>query len=184
MKSLFRYVLSPVFGALLFFAATPSMGATVLFSAGDIADEAGQDLWSYTFTVDGVVPGETLDVAFDRAVHGPLEVLVSTPGWFTSIAPSDGALGADGHLSLLNTDGGTSLPGTFEVRVVRFLPGPAGPMTFEHYDAFFNTLGTGVSAPIPEPAAWALMLVGLGIVGTTASPARRVRALQSAFQRL
>lgn len=182
MKSIFACLLSPVLGALLVFATTPTMGAVVLFSAEDITDLGGQDLWSYTFSVSGVATDETLDIAFDPAVHGPLEVVASTPGWFTSIAPSDIALAADGHVSLLNANDSTSLPGIFDVRVVRFVPGPAGAVTFEHYDGLFNTLGTGISAPIPEPASWTLLLIGLGLVGSIASAARRAKATRGALR--
>ncbi len=178
MTAVRSYLLLHIAGASLLIAAMPTFGANVLYSAEDIADEAGQDLWSYVYTVAGVGAGETLDITFEHAVHSPLGVLTSAPGWFTSIAPSDSSLGADGYLSLLNIDGEGALPGAFEVQVVRFLPGPVGAQTFELYDGLFNTLGLGVTAPVPEPAAWTSLLVGLGITVATVFRKRQVNSVR------
>ncbi|MBK8019173.1 MAG: PEP-CTERM sorting domain-containing protein [Betaproteobacteria bacterium] len=166
-----RLIAQALAGCALSVAAAGSGAAvTVLYSATDIADQNGQDLWQYTYVVQaGVALNQTVDIAFDHLVHSPLDVLSSSVGWFAQATPSDPGLAADGHVTILNADGtpdpqGDPLPATIEVLVERFAAGPVGSQPFEHFDDSFNTLGTGATAPVPEPGTWAMLLGGLALL--------------------
>lgn len=152
--------------ALLAGALAASIAAhaavSVSYSATDIADAGLQDLWQYTYQIDGLASGESVRVSFDVAVHSPLGVDTAPPAWFAEADAGGVPAGADGHFLATRFDGVS--PGTFELTVARFAAGPVGPQAFEHLDAAFDTLGTFATAPIPEPGTWALLGVGSALL--------------------
>lgn len=159
--------------ALLAGALAASLSAnaavSIFYSATDIADVAAQELWRYTYLVDGLASGESIRISFDAAVHTPLSVDTATSDWFSEVDAGGVPAGADGHFLATRFNGAS--PGNFALTVARLAPGPVGPQAFEHLDAGFDVLGGGATAPIPEPGTWALF--GLGALLLAARSARR-----------
>lgn len=72
-----------------------------------------------------------------------------------------GGLVVGGPLSLINTSGPQSYSGGETAPV--FVPG-----------SYVESDGSIVTITVPEPATWAMMLLGLGVIGFTASRRRTV----------
>lgn len=157
-----RAVLAGVFALSLQAHAAVS----VLYSATDVPDVGADDLWSYTYLIDGLLSGESVRVSFDTAVHAPTSIDVTPDGWASESDPGGIPAGADGYFLATRFDG--SSPGTFQLTVARLVPGPVGPSPFEVLDAGFDPIGSGNTAPVPEPGTWALLALGLaGILART-----------------
>jgi hypothetical protein len=155
---------------------------------GSVSFSGGVYTYSYTLTVDSSDTGgvsvwgllgvaSAVDVTFEPPACDPTKTACDAPagtfapvGWSVTV---DYALTNDIFFQTITpVSPGTSLGG-----FGFFSTQPPGIVTWFTSDDFGNTTSDMVVGPAPEPATWALMLCGLGIVvlfgrGTAAARAR------------
>lgn len=150
-------------------AMTPSSPNLIFFVSGGAStmDVAGGFTTGFSFYYSS--PGET----------GTVDVYSGLDGTGTLLA----------SLTLPITTNGASVPGCLGTNFCPYSPfgvsftGTAMSVSFAGADnaIAFDNITLGSSTPgVPEPAAWALMLIGVGGVGAAVRGSRRMRSLPTA----
>lgn len=163
-----RFIFITLF--IVVFISMVSMKTTfaisIVYEATDLSDiTPGEDLWQYTYWLSDYTfnTGYGFTIYFDYQLYSNLEdpppavnsdwdLIVWQPDPFL---PDDGAYDA---MALVNN---ASLADPFTVRFVWLGSGTPGDQYFEVYDLSFNTVASGQTAPVPEPATFLFLTSGL-----------------------
>jgi hypothetical protein len=157
-------------------AAAPAASATtILYEAIDLGDSTpGEDLWLYRYRVSDATFGAGTGFSIFFELGSAESLAAGTPAnadWDVLAVQPDAALVSDGFLDALALAGPASLVGVFEVSFVWLGAGTPGSQPFVLYDTSFQTIESGETLPIPEPAT--LAGVALGVAALAAR--RRAR---------
>ncbi|MEZ4352291.1 MAG: PEP-CTERM sorting domain-containing protein [Myxococcota bacterium] len=165
----------PVLLFVLAFAPT-ALATTVYYQATSL----GGSSWRLDYTVVNdtlAVDVEEITIWFDATETADLTAAIAPSGWDPLAIPADPLLFEDGFYDALalgvGIAPGASLAG-FSVELDYLGVGAPGAQYFEIVDAFDpsivldsgTTVARVVSAPVPEPGAALLMLVGIGVVAS------------------
>ncbi len=138
------------------------------------------------FSCDMVALGEggTKTISFDKAVIDPYIALQSWNGnvvtFGTTIQIVANGSGYWGSGTPVLNGSGTGFTGFGEVHGIIRLPGTFTSITFVDSSEYWHGFTVGVlDVAVPEPATWAMMIAGFGMVGA-ALRRRDNRALQPA----
>ena len=176
--------------AALVLAAAPVQAATEMFSFTDSVDGIfanGTFLTSNTANPDGTfdiisVMGNVIDDRSMTPVPDTIMTLIGNPNDPTPTV-ADGFI-YDDH-SPLNTNGVLFQGASGAIYNLWSNGGPSNNAAGELYTyggavPSFDAHGTLSVGPVPEPAAWAMMLVGFGALGGALRYSRRKQALAAA----
>ena len=142
----------------------------------------GTNFWTGTAYTNGIVdnappaaelvalsPGGTVTISFSQPVTDPVIGLVSwngnTVNFGVPIEIDSFGPGFWGNGTPVLNAAGTGFVGNGEVHGVIRLPGTHDIITFTHTSENWHGFTVGV---VPEPASYAMLLVGLGLVGFAA----------------
>lgn len=137
--------------------------------------------WHYDYTLFGPLGDfESVNLLFDAAKY---DNLVVDPGSYDPSVFSPLAfppfLGGDGMVTVTNVSGAALPPTPGSTLTVSFDwlgAGSPGAQPFQHLDSGFSQVGPDyMTAAVPEPAHWAMLLGGLALLGPLASRASRRR---------
>ena len=161
--------LPALFFCAVVFSAPPARANTIiLYSVANI----GANHWEYTYNVssDHVFnTGDSFAIFFDVNTVTSIDVPPPPPltaGWTPQVFQPDAGIPADGELDEIAQGNNASLANPFSID---FFTKPAAPtpgsQSFQVFDSSFTMVDSGTtSAPIPEPASWMLLAVGLAAV--------------------
>jgi len=163
---------------LLLFPVGKSHAIQILYEATNLADTTpGKDLWEYSYTVSDYSFNMDygLTIFFDYSLYSNLEdpPPYVNDDWDPIVWQPDTAIPDDGAYDALALQDGASLSDPFVVSFVWLGSGVPGLQFFEVYDPGFNTIGSGETAPVPEPAT--LLLVGSGLLALAGLGKRAVK---------
>ncbi len=132
----------------------------------------GGDLWRYTYTLDHTAGGVDFDeftVYFDLPDTVEIVAFSAPSGWDALIVQPDTDLPAPGFFDALHLGGlvaSGSVVSGFSVDFRQSVGVTPGAQTFELVRSEpFAVVGGGITSPVPEPGVYALLLLGLGVVG-------------------
>ena len=182
-RSVFTSGLAGLIAVFLFTFSPPGRGATILFTASDVADTTpGQDLWQYSYTPGGFTfaAGQGFTVVFDRTLF---TLLQSPPpfvnaDWDPLTLQPDLALGSNGFYDAQAVRNNPSIADPFKLRFVWLGPGGTTPgaQPYTVYNADFTTQSQGQTVPEPSPM---LLVLAVAVFRV----ARSSRALVAASRR-
>ncbi len=172
-----RTLLPLLAAALLPLAPAPvASAASILFEAVDLTDTtAGEDLWLYRYRVnDAVFAADTgFSVFFELGLAEQLTAgAAPNADWDVLAIEPDPNLLSDGFYDALALVASASLADLFEVSFVWLGTGTPGSQRFTLYDSSFQTIESGETIPIPEPAT--LLALGLGLAALSYRSTRSV----------
>jgi len=156
--------------ALIPLAMAPAArAAAIRYEAADLVDATpGEDLWLYRYRVEGAAfpAGNGFSVLFDLGLYEQL-VAGAAPNadWDVLALQPDPLLTSDGLYDALAPVGPASLADRFEVSFVWLGVGTPGSQSFELYDGSVQTIESGLTTPIPEPATAVTLALGLVALG-------------------
>lgn len=142
-----------------------------------VATPLGGNTWRYDYTITNETPSigfDELTVYFGVNQFELLNTAAAPAGWDPLAVQPDTRIPADGFYDALSLGGllaeGASVSG-FSVSFVYLIAGSPGAQSFDMLNsADFSVVRSGTttdaSAPVPEPATLALMLLGLGAVAS------------------
>jgi hypothetical protein len=168
-------VLGTTLAAVVALAAAPSQALRIEYTATDLPDDAGGDLWQYDYRVSDA----SFDAGFGFSILFPVGTssgLVPLPTgadaeWDVIALEPDPLLASDGRYDAQALVDGATLAVLFSVRFYWSGPGTPGAQAYEIYDPGFATIATGETVPAPEPGA--AVLLALGAAGLAARRASR-----------
>jgi len=154
-----------VAGAALIAAAGPAAALRIAYTATDLPDVGPEDLWQY----DYFVSEGPLDAGFGFSVFFPVAdsaalVPLATGAdaeWDVIAIQPEPLLASDGLFDAQALADGATLAFPFSVQFHWSGAGAPGSQAFAVYDPTFATIETGDTVPVPEPAAAALLALGL-----------------------
>lgn len=182
-----RFVLQSIIALfiLVLFSITTVHATSIIYEATDMIDTTpGQDLWEYAYTVSDYSfdTNYGFTIFFDYTLYSDLEdspPFVNT-NWDTMVWQPDLSIPDDGVYDALALVNGASLADTFTLGFVWLGSSAPGPQYFEVYDNTWNTVESGQTAPVPEPAT--LLLFGSGLLGLAGF--KRVRNFSHKLQNI
>ena len=182
-----RFVLQSIIALfiLVLFSITTVHATSIIYEATDMIDTTpGQDLWEYAYTVSDYSfdTNYGFTIFFDYTLYSDLEdspPFVNT-NWDTMVWQPDLSIPDDGVYDALALVNGASLADTFTLGFVWLGSSAPGPQYFEVYDNTWNTVESGQTAPVPEPAT--LLLFGSGLLGLAGF--KRVRNFSNKLQNI
>jgi hypothetical protein len=167
---------------LLCLGPLPSANAIVITYQATVIDAAA-DLWQYDYYLDEWTYGEFsgfiiyfpsdlyfLNYDYDNGVFPPAvnddwDPLVFQPGFS----------GDPFEYDVLALTENPSLADPFKVEFTWLGTGIPGSQEFAVYDSSYDLIESGKVAPVPEPATLALLIAGLGALGTAARGRRKFK---------
>ena len=174
-------------GSLSVGSDTVSVGYSATGSHAFVTTGVGTNYWTgsaYTNgTVDNAPPasdiialsqGGTVTITFSQTVIDPYIALASWNGntvdFGVPIEIDSFGPGYWGNGTPTLNPGGTGFFGSGEVHGVIRLPGSFDSISFTHTSESWHGFTVGVAgiAPVPEPETYAMLLVGLGLLGFAA----------------
>lgn len=178
-----------VVGFILVLAGFPTLSGatTITFTATDLVDTGGGDLWQYSYFVSAPTPpfpdADTgFTIYFDLDYYSGLAVGATPSGWDVIVAEPAPALSADGFFDAFALTSPAPLSSPFLVSFIWSGTGRPGSQPFEVYEFAninlpINIYETGrTTSPevgVPEPGT--LLLLGTGLLGLVATRRRRQR---------
>lgn len=152
----------------------PAHAISILTQATDLVDvTAGEDLWQYAYTVsDHTFSADTgFTIYFDLGLYDLLDPFPPAPNsdWSVVTWDPDASIPDDGAYDAYALIDNASLADPFLVDFVWLGTGAPGVQFFDVYDGqTWDTLESGTTAPVPEPATMILLTAGLlGLGGFT-----------------
>ena len=142
-------------------------GLNVDFSI-DPSQGYGSSLNGLTFTLQVTDLGSNVSASFDPTLLPDNSTTASQPG---AIQNSEYL----GFGFLLGSDFNANANDTYKFLLVASGAGLSSPLVVTDYVNEGTGLA-GFAAPVPEPASWALMIIGLGFVGATMRSRRVIHA--------
>lgn len=180
--SFYKRLLALMVGGLLCLQAQSAVISAV---ATDVADTTPtEDLWQLRYQLVGALPASLFLIPLDFNVYGNPTVVqpVAVP-LIADVAP--GGPNLDAFMSLVvDTALAAGETAGFDLLFTRLAGPPFGPQAYELYDVLGNFIEIGNvdvtvgATPVPEPGTWALMGLGVALLGSTKS--RRSRATPTA----
>lgn len=170
-----RWLGAALAGSALVGAAGPALALRIAYAATDLADVGPEDLWQY----DYFVTEGPLDADSGFSVVFPVgEALALTPlatsadtAWDVIAIQPEPLLASDGLYDARASVDAATLAFPFSVQFHWIGTGRPGSQEFRVYDSDFAITETGATVPIPEPAAAALLALGLaGLAGRRGAP--------------
>lgn len=139
---------------------------SIVYEATNSTDTTpGEDLWQYTYWLSDYSfdTDYGFTVYFDYQLYSNLEDPPPTVNsdWDPIVWQPDPSLPDDGAYDALALVDNASLADPFTVSFVWLGSGNPGDQYFEVYDPSFNTVASGQTAPVPEPATFLLIATGL-----------------------
>lgn len=133
-----------------------------------VATPLGANLWRYDYTVTNAIPSiafDELTVYFDVGRFEMLAEPTAPAGWDPIVVQPDPGIPSSGFYDALNLGAplgaGATVSG-FSVSFAYLGVGSPGAQSFDLLDsATFSVVHSGTTAPIPEPASFAMILMGL-----------------------
>lgn len=154
-----------VFLAVLLFCGV-SFATTITYLATDLTDPAtGEDLWQYEYTVSDNTfnIGEVFTIWFDLDLYERITPISANAEWDPIALQPDPGIPDDGAYDAEALINNASLSDAFVVSFLWLGSDAPGTQSFEVYDADFNLIESGETAPIPEPGT--IVLLGIGLLG-------------------
>lgn len=157
-----------VFGGLMCLQA---QAAVITATATDLADTTvGQDRWQITYRIGGeLTTGYAVNLLFPESAFADLTLGAVSPSLDPALLPGLGLSDSQFTLTAL-ADLGIGDVADASLSFVRLAP--FADQAFELLDDSFSVIGQGVLsiaiAPVidvPEPATWALMGLGVAMLG-------------------
>lgn len=182
MKKIAKLMLTTLLLVFLLVPVAISGATTISYEATDLTDTTpGEDLWQYSYTVGNFLFNMDygFTIFFDYLLYANLEDPPPSVNsdWDPIVWQPDLNIPDDGAYDALALADGASLADSFTVSFVWLGSGTPGAQPFDVYDPSFNTIDSGQSAPVPEPAT--ILLVGSGLVGIIAlKRKKRARTLE------
>ncbi|EHR73630.1 PEP-CTERM putative exosortase interaction domain-containing protein [Burkholderiales bacterium JOSHI_001] len=161
------HALSATMLALLAAVAAPAHAVvTITGVATNLADTTpGQDLWRLDFNIAGAMAsGEFVNFALSSGLFSNVAQIGATPAGYNANLALPAFFGDSYHYTI--TDAGSasvSTPVALSVVRIGALPGTIAYATNTNASGFGNVALT--SAPVPEPATYGLMALGLAAMG-------------------
>ncbi len=160
-----------------------AQAAVITATATDIADTTlGQDRWQITYRVGGALSaGHAFNLLFPASGFDDLTLGAVSPLLDPALLPG---LGSDGQLTLTAlVDLGLADFADASLSFVRLAPFADQP--YELFDDAFSVVGQGVisitpAIDVPEPATWALMGLGVAMLGRGRRRGTRARLIAPA----
>jgi hypothetical protein len=176
-----KFSLVALLASALAFSSATARGAAISYQATDLTDTTvGQDLWRYSFTIDGYVfqTGQGFSVFFDSPFYRNLQnpQPSSSSEWSMLAVQPDLILQQPGFFDGQALVNSPSLANPFQVDFVWLGLGTPASQSFSIYDVNFSTLSSG-STVVPEPQA--LTFLSLGVLCLWAPMNRVSRMLQT-----
>lgn len=136
----------------------------------------GPDLWRYEYTLQVTAASPAFDeftVYFEASDTQEILAFQVPTGWDAFLAQVDPGLPDAGFVDALHLAGalvqGSVSPGFS----VDFRSSPGALPGQQRFDLIvsqpFTVVASGITSAVPEPAAWALLLAGLGLCGSVAA---------------
>ena len=178
MKRLAFTITTAIILTLLLFPAGKAHAITILYEATDLTDVTpGQDLWKYAYTVSDYSFDMDYDftIWFDYTLYSALEdpPPFVNADWDPIVWQPDTSIPDDGAYDALSLVDAASLADPFTVSFVWLGSGTPGSQPFDVYDPSFNTIESGQTSPVPEPAS--VLLVGSALAGLAVLRKRKNR---------
>lgn len=155
---------------LLLVSATAATAASISYTLTDLNSQQ-QDLWQIDYQVSGFDTDtyQGFQILFDFGQYENISLGAYTSGWDAFEVQPDSILGIEepGMLDAEALNSGGILAGTFSVRALWLGSGMPGPQQFFLYNDAFETIGSGTTSPVPEPAGLVLLFSGLAVLAAT-----------------
>ncbi|HHA19074.1 MAG TPA: PEP-CTERM sorting domain-containing protein [Methylophaga sp.] len=168
-----RFIFITLF--IVVFISMVSMRTTfaisIVYEATDLSDTTpGEDVWQYTYWLSDYTfnTGYGFTIYFDYQLYSNLEdpPPAVNSDWDPIVWQPDSSLPDDGAYDALALVDNASLADPFTISFVWLGSWSPGGQYFEVYDSSFNTVASGQTAPVPEPATFLLISTGLlGLAG-------------------